>query len=300
MIKTYLLLQLTLLWMFASAQKNDPAVNLKKIEKKIITEGVNLYQLDMAATIGVKIYSHDFPDLVENTMGYFSYKEGSFYKCVFYNKLAEPQILSTISFDSLFNMKRVAVNTTLRPMNFLEKDLYNMRERTIDDIKRDTTFYKLYNYTSITLIPVINAENKRVYILTKSDDSTTVIFGNDYQIDFDNANYISSRKLLHNEFVIIEAASKDPYIEEDPAKIMHVHNNESGEFMTPTDVCILLLYQKKNRWDHHVVMAQNYVSIWYCDNNELETVTKKKWLKYNKPEKETKEKEKNVVGTNKE
>ena len=300
MKKTYLLLPFMLLWIYTVAQKNDPAVNLKKIEKKIIAEGVSLYQLDMAATIGVKIYSHDFPDLVENTMGYFSYKEGSFYKCVFYNKLAEPQILSTISFDSLFNLKRVAINTTLRAMNFLEKDLFNMREHAIDDIKRDTTFYKLYSYTSTTLIPVINAESKRVYVITKSDDSTTVIFGNDYQIDFDNANYISSRKLLHNEFVTIEAASKDPYVDENLEGVMHKHTAESGEFMTPTDVCILLLYQKKNRWGHHVVMGQNYVSVWYCDNNELETVTKKTWLKYNKPEKETKEKEKNVAGTTKE
>ena len=290
MKKTVLLVQLSLIWIWAVAQKNDPSINLNKIENKIIKEGINLYQLEMAASIGVGIFSQEFPALIETTMGYFSYKEGSFYKCVFYNKLAEPQILSTISFDSLFNLKRVAINTTLRPMNFLEKDLFNMREHAIDDIKRDTSFYKLYSYTTTTLIPIIDIESKRVFILTKSDDSTTVIFGNDYQIDFDNANYISSRKMLHNEFVTIEAASKDPYVEENTSKIMHTHNNESGEFMTPTDICVLLLYQKKNRWDHHIVMGQNYVSIWYCGSNELETVTKKIWLKYNKPEKENKEK----------
>ncbi len=300
MKKFILLIIFSTLLLYTKAQKKDIDVNIKKIEKTILNEGINLYQLDMTATIGVKIFSHELPDLIENTMGYFSYKEGSFYKCVFYNKLADPQILATISFDSLFNMKRVAINTTLRPMNFLERDLYNMRERAIDDIKRDTTFYKLYSFTSTTLIPVINPENKRVYILTKSDDSTTVIFGNDYQIDFDNANFILSRKMLHNEFVTIEAASKDPYVDENLEGVMHKHTAESGEFMTATDVCVLLLYQKKNRWGHHVVMGQNYVSVWYCDTNELETVTRKTWLKYNKPEKETKEKEKNVAGTNKE
>ena len=52
MKKTVLLVQLSLIWIWAVAQKNDPSINLNKIENKIIKEGINLYQLEMAASIG--------------------------------------------------------------------------------------------------------------------------------------------------------------------------------------------------------------------------------------------------------
>ena len=270
--------------LFSFAQKKKTAVNFSQVETAITEEGRKLYLLDMAATTGVDIFKNQLTDLHEKTAGYFPYREGRLLKCVFYNKMAIAEIVATISFDSTFNPKRAAISTTERPMTRLESDLYKISERAIDDVKRDTAFYKIYTNTITAFIPIIEPSFRRVFILTKSDDNSAVIFGNDYVLDFDNANYVSSRKAIHNDLYQIESAPKDPYADEVLENILHKHTGESGEFITSTDICILLLNQKKGRWQHHVVMGENYVSVWFCDTNELQTMTKKAWYKHNKSE----------------
>ena len=77
--------------------------------------------------------------------------------------------------------------------------------------------------------------------------------------------------------------------------VTHRHSAATGEFMTPTDVCTIMLNQKKSRWQHQVVIGPNYVSVWYCDVNEIQTITKKEWYKFNKSDDPDLEKEKPVA-----
>ena len=279
----------------ATAQKNKALPDFKKIENAILEDGQRLYQMEMATRLGVEIFTNDLYDLHAKTGGYFPYKDGKLFKCVFYNKLAEAEIVATISFDSTFNAQNEMVNTTLRPMNWLEKDLYKMNEHALDDIKRDTTFYKFYTNTTTSLLPFVDKNHRSIYVITKSLDPTVVIFGNDYQIDFDNAGYIASRRVLHDSLITMETSSKDPYADESMEAVTHRHSGGTGEYMTPTDVCTIMLNQKKSCWQHQVVIGPNYVSVWYCDVNEFQATTKKEWYKFNKSHDPDLEKDKPVA-----
>ncbi len=304
MKRTFLLLCSCMFFMFVDAQTKPQLIDLAKKDAEIVAEGKKLYYLQMATTLGLESFMQLPNDVIKNALGYFAYQEGKFYKCVFFNHLGDAQIVSTISFDSSFNKLRTAINTTLRPMTEAEKNLYFMRQRSLDEIKADTAFFKIYTNTSTIILPMIDNNERRVFVLTKSEDPASVIFGNDYVLNFDRTNYMSAKKAIHNDIIIIDCVAKNSEEDEDLSAIMHKHEGESGEFITATDVCALLMNEKKAGWLHHVVKSQNYVSVWFCDTDELETMPVKKWNKYNKAEekdpvnKEEKEKKQRPVAAN--
>lgn len=285
MKKTVLLFFSSLLCLVIFAQKKQPPIDLHKTETAILDEGRKLYQLQMATTLGLEAFLQLPKNVVDSAAGYFAFREGKFYKCVFYNNLYNADIISTILFDSAFNKVRTAISNTLRPMTNNERDLYFMRIRTLDELKKDTSLFKLYSTTTTVVLPIIDNNDRRVFVLTKSDDPATVLFGNDYVLDFDKANYVSAKKAIHNDLISIDCVRPGAMEDEELSAVSHKHEGESGEFMTATDVCTILMNQKKAGWIHHVVKSENYVSVWYCDSDELETMPIKKWNKYNKEDK---------------
>jgi len=60
---------------------------------------------------------------------------------------------------------------------------------------------------------------------------------------------------------------------------MHSHLPETGEFITATDVCTLMLYSQYTHWSQHYVLSKKYVSIWDCDKESLVVLTTEAWEK---------------------
>ncbi|MFN8251902.1 MAG: hypothetical protein U0V75_08455 [Ferruginibacter sp.] len=58
---------------------------------------------------------------------------------------------------------------------------------------------------------------------------------------------------------------------------MHTHLGETGDFITATDICTLMLYARFANWQQHMVISENYVSIWDCKQNSLFAITRKAW-----------------------
>ena len=80
------------------------------------------------------------------------------------------------------------------------------------------------------------------------------------------------------------------FFKDDPAQkevtTIHTHLSQSGDFITATDICTIMLYEKIARWKFHVVMSKNYVSSWDCNKNQLVILTKVAWERIYKSEKE--------------
>ncbi|MEQ1800161.1 MAG: hypothetical protein ABL872_19550, partial [Lacibacter sp.] len=72
---------------------------------------------------------------------------------------------------------------------------------------------------------------------------------------------------------------------------MHSHLPETGDFITPTDICTLMLYGKFAKWKQHTVISKNYISIWNCETNQLTTITKEVMDKINKDQKKRNKKD---------
>jgi hypothetical protein len=232
----------------------------------IVAEGKRLYRSEMASWYGTDLFFERYRDRSQFG-GYFSYVDGDIAKCVFYSKTERPKVIGTVSFDSTYNVRTAEVDLMERAFTPYENEVYQVRKAAADLISRDTLF-KSYKKTSLNLIPLVTDKEKKVYVLTGTSENNLVIFGNDYLIDFDKNNRITGRRKLHVSFLPI--SNLDDYGKPlKDAETMHSHQPETGDFITATDICTLMLYEKLVGWKNHTVASRKYVSIWDCTKDEL-------------------------------
>lgn len=246
-----------------------------KEEREIVKEGTKLYKTEMASWYGTDLFVAKFSDRRQNTGGYFSYLTHTNAVCVFFSRGDNPRIIGTFTFDSTYNVNTAIVDGTERELTPQEADLLAIRQTAIAAYQTDTLF-KSYKETSANFIPLNDEEGKRVYILTGPQKNGEVIFGNDYLISFNKDNHLKSKKRLHKNIIRIEYGKKDDKM---VLATLHTHLPETGDLITATDICTLMLYEKYAQWGQHYVMSGKNVSIWDCKNNELTVMTKKAWDK---------------------
>ncbi len=257
---TYLTFLLTLVTISVFGQKNQ-----EEQAAQIVAEGKLLYKTEMASWYGTDLFLESYKDR-ENIGGYFSYIEKEFAKCVFYSKAATPKVIGTISFDSTYSLEHAQTDLSERDFSTIENDLYQIRKIAAEEMNANKGgFFKFYQNTSPNIIPLINGEEKKVYILTGPKKSDVVIFGNDYLLMFDQNNKLVSKKQLHQNIIPISYSNtvQGEVVE------MHTHLPETGELITATDVCTLMLYEKFANWTTHNVVSKKYLSIWDCKTDEL-------------------------------
>lgn len=263
-----------LLALFAFLLLNILSANAQT-KDEVLAEGWLMYHSERASWHGTDIFMAKFPEKRESIGGYFSYTDNKSHKCVFFDKEVNPGVLATITFDDSFVVEVADINTDVRKLNEYEKDLYTIRKVALAEVSKDTLF-KHYERTSLNFIPMIVKGKKKVYLLTGPSESGVVIFGNDYLITFDKKNNITSKKVLHKNIIPITYGEK-----EDNSTTMHTHLESSGDLITATDICTLLLYGPYASWNKHMVISRKNVSIWSCKTEELFVMTREAWDKIN-------------------
>lgn len=256
----------------------------------IVAEGKLLYKSEMASWYGTDLFLEKYKDR-SAIGGYFSYQDQDLSKCIFFSRTEKPRVIGTISFDSTYNLQTAIVDMSERDFSKTEQDLYAIRNLALAEVNSDTLF-KVYENTNLNLIPLINGQEKKVYILTGPKNSGVVIFGNDYLLRFDAENKLLEKKQLHKNIIPVY------YGEQEDGKkaigAMHSHLPETGQFITATDICTLLLYSKFADWEQHIVVSEKYTNIWNCVSNTLIVVPKEVMEKINKDsEKRTKKNKRN-------
>lgn len=245
----------------------------------IVAEGKLLYRSEMASWYGTDLFLEQYKNR-ENIGGYFSYADTVYTKCVFFSKADEPRVIGTILFEGTPDVNASNVILKERAFSPLERDLYAIRNLAIEAIDADTMF-KTYKNTNLNLIPLIQGREKKVYVLTGPQSNGVVIFGNDYLLTFDAQNKLLSKKQLHKNIIPVYYGAE---AEGDQKSVgaMHSHLPETGEFITATDICTLMLYEKFANWEQHIVVSEQYINIWDCKTNQLLVVTKEAMDKINK------------------
>ena len=174
-------------------------------------------------------------------------------------KKKKPKVIGEIIFDATYNVATAEVKLAERNFNKNEKDLYELRSKAQKLAQTDTLF-KVYNNTNLNIIPIIYKGKKKVYVLTGPEVNGVVIFGNDYLINFDDNNKITDRKELHKNIIPIQyGKDKNGRV---AISSMHSHSEDTGDFITVTDACTLMLYGKFTGWSTHRVISQNYTNTW--------------------------------------
>lgn len=255
----------------------------------IVAEGKLLYKSEMASWYGTDLFLEKYKDK-ENIGGYFSYLDNELAKCVFFSKAETPRVIGTISFDSTYNTGTADINLTEREFTKSENDLYEIRKLALTEINADTLF-KIYNNTNLNLIPLINNKEKKVYVLTGPQTSGVVIFGNDYLLTFDDNNKLLIKKQLHKNIIPVYYGGKE---EEGKKSVgaVHSHLPETGQFMTATDICTIMLYEKIAEWQQHIVISEKFMNIWNCKTDQLTVLPKDVIEKINKDQEKRNAKDK--------
>ncbi len=255
----------------------------------IVAEGKLLYRSEMASWYGTDLFLENYKNRT-NIGGYFSYTDNEISKCIFYSKTKTPKVIGTISFDSTYNTGTAKTDLSERAFTKMEEDLFIIRQLAAVIMKEDTLF-KSYENTNFNLIPFIYNNAKSVYILTGPTGHGVVIFGNDYLISFNNDNKYVNKKQLHKNIISVGYATESGE-NTDVVGAMHTHTPETGDFITATDICTLMLYEKFAKWKQHIVVSEKYMNLWNCETNSL-IVLPKEIVDSIDQEKTTRKKKKN-------
>lgn len=246
---------------------------LDQITDSITNEGKALYRSEWTSWYGTDIFTAKCPEKKDLSGGYFSYETSDRLTNIFYSKGDAPVVLASISFGKDFNPNNYKLDTIQRKLTETEHDYYALRMATVKRVHSDTIFKRFKN-TSLNIIPIIQKDVKKAYVLTGPSVDGVVVFGNDYLINFDKANEITSVKTLHKNIIPIYTKADSG---KTAATTMHSHLPETGDFITATDICTLMLYEKFTTWETHYVISKNYISIWDCKKNDLVILTMEAW-----------------------
>lgn len=238
------------------------AQDLEKIAKEIKDEGVELYRSEMASWYGTDIFMANYKDR-ENIGGYFSYIDQQVPKCIFFSK--NNKVLATIAFPANYYPENAKLDMTERDFTPGESDYFTIRQNALERIKNDTIF-KHYKNTNLNIVPIIQNNVKKVYVLTGPSVDNLVIFGNDYLITFNDKSEVKTIEKLHKGMIV-----QNIYDEKVGKTVCGVHSHvlENWQTITPTDVCTLMLYQKFTNWENYMVVSKKYTSIWDSKNNVM-------------------------------
>ena len=252
----------------AQAQKAD----LTRIADSLEKEGKLLHHSDWASWYGTDIFLAKCPNKRSLSGGFLSYDSGKGWNNIFFTRGDNPMVIATISFGYDFDKNNYTLDTATRSLTSKENELFILRHTALNEAMKDTLF-KFYKNTDMNPIPIIINGEKRVYILTGTQLSGIVIFGNDYLINFKANNTIASIKRLHKNIISISSTDTTAIA------TMHTHLPETGDFITATDICTLMGYEKLTSWKNHYVISKNYISIWDCQKDQLLILTMAAWKK---------------------
>lgn len=258
-------------------------IDLVRKAHKITEEGKYLYRLEMAAWHGTDIFLESFKEKAR-IGGYFTYMEKDTPKCLFFSKGDTPKVLGVVSFGDIKVVETATIDFKERDFKQEEKELYVMRTTALQHIQQDTLFKK-YTNTNFNLLPVIYKGEKKVYVLTAPKKEGVVLFGNDYMMTFDKQDNLLDKKEIHRNLIPIKFELEDHDDSKEIVASVHSHAAETGEFITPTDICTLMLYGKFTGWKRHIVISENYVSVWDCISESLVIITTEEYERMRDEEK---------------
>ena len=253
----------------AKAQKD-----LQEKVKPVVAEGRLLYGLESASWFGTDLFLEKYKKR-ENVGGYFSYAKDSGWACVFLSKSEPVKIIGTITFDSSISPKKAKVILNERDLSEEELNLYELRKIALKQISTDTFFHQ-YKGANLNIIPIVSQGERRVYVLTASQKASVIYFGNDYLLTYSRSNKLKEKRRLHQNLMPLDHSDMKTI-----KAGVHNHSAKTGEFMTATDICTILLYEKVVHWQQYYVMSEKYVNIWDFNADNLVVITREAYEKIN-------------------
>ena len=271
MRKKVLLLILLLTNTFLFAQQHEA--------QQLLDEGKYLCRLEKASWYASDLFIADYPLLKDSLNGYLSYQtEDKNVTTIFYSLQGGTKILARYEFSVISYQVPVSVDIHHPQPTDKENELIALRIQVRHLLETNSDhFFSFYKKTSINIIPVITPTERKVYLLTAPQTSEVVLIGNDYLLTFNKKNELITKTKLHNSLISLPCKGE----KSDNEIQSTIHSHVVSEYITPTDICTLLLYKDFIEWTEHIVMGQKYVSVLNLKDETLTITPRETWEKAN-------------------
>jgi hypothetical protein len=241
-------------------------------KKKILEEGFLLFKLRKAETNSIEKLGR--PKSYEECVTYFN-KDSLV--TVFYKKKASEliyDIYQTVIHDTTIELKFILSRVTNRMPTQEELELITLKEEnkqsmypldfSPQNIGRYVVLYKKEDYYLI-------------YCMKFDLNDNVLPLGGDYCFKKKYSDkYYSLPDLFHKNYIPIDmtTAPKDSAVAS-----MHNHLGSTSNYITPTDICTLLLYKDKNPFKEHYVISNRHISKFNTQDRSLIIMKKKDFNK---------------------
>ena len=167
--------------------------------------------MEKGAWYGSDHFMANFPNKIESYGGYVSYKgKGNKIFTTFFDKNNPGEILVRYEFDEIPGVEPIKIDTVQKNATQLEKDLHQLKKNAIETIRNDKDeFYVLYENTNYNFISLIKNKERKVFILTATNEDGSLLLGNDYLLEFDKKNVLKKQSKIHNSLIEIPYKSED-------------------------------------------------------------------------------------------
>ena len=248
---------------------------------EILEEGKLLFRLEKGSWYGTDDMLARFKTKKDSIGGYISYETANKkINTIFFSRFDSDKVLVRYTFDNLPQPNPININidTINQSLTDLEKELISIRQDARNKASENSdNFFTFYENTSLNFIPVINHQERKVFVLTGPQISGVVLLGNDYVLTYDKKNNFKDKSKIHNAIIQI------PYRSDSGENSIEstFHSHIITEYISSTDICTLLLYKDYVEWKQHIVMSDKTVSIFNLDNETIFTMKRKDWEKIN-------------------
>jgi hypothetical protein len=240
----------------------------------ILREGLNLYQSERSAWVATDLMLATTIDRSQ-IGGYLTYFRGDSVCTIFWNKESAGQVGTPLVASYIFPRQDVRLATSrFQPLGAFsptEARLYGIRQVALASINTNRREFPVPANASLNLDLLDGPEGTRVYVLTGPQQGNLVPIGNDHLLTFNAAGKLTATERLHNSYLPLDwGAGKAPG---SIRGMMHSHL-AAHPYITPTDICNVLLYRPEG-CTQHLVIGQEYVSIFDLENKQLAILTHK-------------------------
>lgn len=261
----------------AQAQSRD---KIDQASSEILQEGLDLYRSERASWLGTDLLRASGADL-NQVGGYVSYAVGAdSVRCVFFRKDPAGAPLRVLyGYDFPGDSINLATGRVFadREATRTEQRLFGIRRQAMQEMvshKKLGEPYKLPAGTNLNVALLDKGTEIRAYILTGPESEALLPIGNDYLLTFSPEGQLLRAEKMHNSYIPVPPKAGGETIK----GTVHTHL-AAHPYITPTDICTVLLYKEVVPTSQLYVMSKDFVSIFDVPKQQLIILTKKAWDK---------------------
>jgi hypothetical protein len=241
----------------------------------ILREGHALYQLERAAWVSTDLLRTSHLPLAQVT-DYFSYARADSVCTLFVGgPAAAPVVLAEYRYPQQLIGPGTARAFGPRHLLPPERRLLGVRQQSLADLQHIPGL-ELPAGASFNPVLLPKGDQTWVYVLTAATRPGVVVLGNDYLLRYNAQGRLLARRKLHPGPIPLGTPPAGARVR----TTLHAHGAAAGAYITPTDVCTLLLYRGQLPGASHLVMSRKYVSIFSLADARLVILTRQDFMKH--------------------